>query len=87
MTTEKVTKKNSSKLKRKKYLSEPHRLISKRNPILYIFMFNSLHEKKIIIFDGSTLKIFAFYEPYPLSFFFGFRIFPYYMLDNMYPLQ
>ena len=42
-----MTKKNSSKLKRKKYLSQPHRLISKRNPILYIFMFNSLHEKKL----------------------------------------
>ena len=38
-------KKKSSKLNRKKYCSQKHRLISKRNPILYIFMFNSLHEK------------------------------------------
>ena len=32
---------------------------------------------KISIVDGSTLKIFAFYEPYPLSIFSGFRIFLY----------
>ena len=84
MTAEKVTKKNHQNWTEKKYCSQPYRLISKRNPILYIFMFNSLHEKKIIIFDGSTLKIFTFYQPYPLSIFFGFRIFLYYMLDNMY---
>ena len=47
MTAEKVTKKNNQKLNRKKICSQPHRLISKRNPILYIFMFDSLHEKKL----------------------------------------
>ena len=47
MTAEKSDEKNSSKLNRKKYYSQPHRLISKRKPIVYIFMCNSLHDKKL----------------------------------------
>ena len=53
MTAEKVTKKNSSKLKRKKYCSQPHRLISKRNPILYISCLTVCMKKKLSFLTGA----------------------------------
>ena len=77
MAAVQATKKKILKIENKRILLQTSSFnFQKKTNFIKIILLN-VTSTKISIVDGRTLKIFAFYQPYSLSIFSGFRIFLY----------
>ena len=77
MAAVQATKKKILKIENKRILLQTSSFNFQKKTNFIKITLLTVTSTKISIVDGSTLKIFAFYQPYPLSIFSGFRIFLY----------